>query len=87
MAEGRCSLCRRGVTSAELYSAAQLQPVKTPVIELDDSSDEDPDGGGKEAAGKVADAAEEEEPPPAEQEFVSSTKLDAVAAALEQCRA
>ena len=86
MAEGRCPLCRGALTAAQLYTAAVLQPVKTPVIELGDSDDEnDWEAAWKPPAPKTE--PEEEEGTPGEREFVSSTKLDAVVAALEQCRA
>ena len=85
VAEGRCPLCRGALTAASLYTAAQLQPVKTPVIELSDSDDESAwEAAWKPPAPKPE--AEEEEGTPGEREFVSSTKLDAVVAALEQCR-
>ena len=79
VAEGRCPLCRGPLTATSLYTAPQLEPVKTPVIELSDSDEE--------AAGKPPAAKGEDDEEPEEPSFVSSTKLDAVLAALQQAQA
>lgn len=74
-AEGTCPLCRGNLTPAKMYTRAQLRALAPAPIELDCDEEEEKEGTPPEGRGEAV------------RLFVSSTKLDAIVAALEQSRA